>query len=811
MKSLSIISTLGLLTALSMNQAVAQPEIPMREMRGVWLTTVVGLDFPDGVGFDPANQREKIDQLLDQTEAAGLNTVIFQLRGECDAHYISNYEPWSRTLTGAQGAEPLRPWDPFQYTIDECRRRGLEIHGWLNPYRAGLNPFSSYDADHPSRDRPELVVNFNNDYLWLNPGKPETIEYNLDILRDIITRYDIDGLHFDDYFYPYEVNDAGGTPFPDSAEFAQYGNGLSLADWRRKNVDDLVKAIHDLLRETPESEHVRLGISPFGIWRPGSQGGPSGISGFDAYARIYADSRKWIQQGWVDYMMPQIYWGRAADGHRSTTDYDTLHDWWADPVQNPLNRHIVPGTPAYKIGGTDAGVLYTAEHIVNMATYTQGSARSHGNLYFRTENLSVQQLDQLLANGPYQEESIPPYSSWLGLDAPGKPNVFYTGVNYTGFTGRWTPSPGSYPQWYVAAWERNDEWSYDVVPSWQRSIFLSSFPGGTSPEQFAVAAVGRDGAISDFATVELVSAPVAEPAWFPLADFDQRSWNFLTTSGTNRNVDTSADTNSSAESNNRIDPEIAEKGSISRRIAFTWTGSVGRYRLSTFGENPQIDFSKGIGFYCKLFEGELDIALGIRETGGEGAIGSDGGTTGDIERTQSIRISESPNWQYLYFDISREEYTSVTGDGVLDGNTGVLENLWITQVGSGAQSIELYIDDFHQGEPHTPLGEPLRPRYFNSFPSHDSITISWDAVPSRDVASYRVYRGPFEDFEPSEDNMVGEVTSTFFTDNDLTPDTQYFYRFITVDHFGYESFASATVSAQTNQEPGGQSDGYLIY
>ena len=290
---------------------------PKREFRGVWLHTLNG----DYQGMDEARFRSYLCGQLDLFQRAGINAVLFQVRPEADALYRSSYEPWSRFLTGEQGKDP--GFDPMAICIEECHRRFMEFHAWINPYRAQLNRSTRLSPSHPYYAHPEWFFEYDNK-LFFNPGLPECRAYILQVVRDIVSRYDVDGLHVDDYFYPYP---AGGQPVPDEATYRRYGEprGMTLGDWRRYNVNMLVQELQETVHR--EKPYVKFGISPFGIYRnrrSAGEGFGSETNGLQNYDDLYADVLLWLRYGWVDYVIPQLYWEM---GHRAA-DYETLVRWW---------------------------------------------------------------------------------------------------------------------------------------------------------------------------------------------------------------------------------------------------------------------------------------------------------------------------------------------------------------------------------------------------------------------------------------------------------------------------------------------------
>jgi len=294
---------------------MAQSQPPKREFRGAWIQCVNG-QFQ---GMSADKMQKMLVSQLDVLQKAGINAIIFQVRAEADALYQSSYEPWSRFLTGVQGKSPQ--WDPLKWMIDECHKRNMELHAWINPYRAKTKGTRALSPIHPYNKNPKLFVTYA-DQLYFDPGLPENRKYICKIVNDIVSRYDVDAIHMDDYFYPYPNS---GEDFPDQVSFAQYGRGYAnKADWRRDNVNVLIKEIHQTVRAC--KPWVKFGVSPFGIYR-NKKSDPNGsnTNGLQNYDDLYADVLLWVNNGWVDYNIPQIYW---EIGHKAA-DYDTLIRWWA--------------------------------------------------------------------------------------------------------------------------------------------------------------------------------------------------------------------------------------------------------------------------------------------------------------------------------------------------------------------------------------------------------------------------------------------------------------------------------------------------
>ncbi len=305
-----------LLTALLAAVVMAAEAQPKREFRGAWIQCVNG----QWLGMTTEKMQQTLRFQLDELKKTGVNAIIFQVRPECDALYESKLEPWSRFLTGEQGRAPYPYWDPLKWMVDECHKRNMELHAWINPYRAKTKVTSQLASNHVAVRHPERVFAYDGQFI-MNPGMPENREYICNVAGDILRRYDIDGLHIDDYFYPYP---AAGENIPDDTQFARYGNGINnKGDWRRYNVNLFIQQLHDTIIAV--KPWVKFGVSPFGIYRnKRNAANGSDTNGLQNYDDLYADVLLWVNNGWVDYCVPQLYW---QIGNKAA-DYKTLIGWW---------------------------------------------------------------------------------------------------------------------------------------------------------------------------------------------------------------------------------------------------------------------------------------------------------------------------------------------------------------------------------------------------------------------------------------------------------------------------------------------------
>ncbi|MCB9547099.1 MAG: family 10 glycosylhydrolase [Myxococcales bacterium] len=380
-----------------------------RELRGVWIATVFNINFPSRAGLSVEAQRAELAHLLDVAADAHLNTVFFQVRAEGDAFYRSDLEPASRFLTGRQGMDP--GWDPLAEAIEGAHDRGLELHAWLNPYRAAASMGLDHPPTHMARRFPAHAHPYDTG-VWMDPGAPEVQAHTVAVIRDLVTRYDLDGVHFDDYFYPYP----DGTPFPDDATWADYqagGGALARDDWRRDNVNRLVAAVAAAIRDVDPD--VRFGISPFGIYRPGI---PAGIVGLDQYGSIFADPVHWLQAGDVDYLAPQLYW----NGTRPQQDYETLLRWWTSLVAD--GRQIYVGNYLAQLGSAAAWDVAEFERELDISRALR-PAGSLGNIFFHIAPLAENRdgITDTLRARYYPHPAVTPPLAGRGDEAVAPPRV----------------------------------------------------------------------------------------------------------------------------------------------------------------------------------------------------------------------------------------------------------------------------------------------------------------------------------------------------------------------------------------------------
>ena len=403
-----------------------------RELRGVWIASVMNYDWPLSPSLTPQQQRDSLIVLLDLFKDTGFNAVFFQVRPECDALYPSPIEPWSYWLTGAQGTGPSPAYDPLAFAIAETHKRGMELHAWFNPYRAYRQDVSyPRSPGHIVEQHPEWTIRCPDGFYFLNPGRPEVRARITAVVADVARRYPVDGIHFDDYFYPYPEH---SFTKEDSATWAADKRGFpwdSLAYWRRDNVNMMIRQVYDTLQAIKPS--LKFGVSPFGIWKPNV---PTGISGLSSYNDIFCDPIAWLQEQSVDYVVPQLYW--AFGGGQ---DYASLHNWWAEQRND---RHVYTGNADYKI--TLSG--WPAAEITRQIRFNQSSGAVQGSVQFRAYNLRTNDggIVNALTSDVFRYPSVVPVMDWKETTPPETPAGLQIAQN--GGTGRYSltwqaPAPAS--------------------------------------------------------------------------------------------------------------------------------------------------------------------------------------------------------------------------------------------------------------------------------------------------------------------------------------------------------------------------------
>jgi uncharacterized lipoprotein YddW (UPF0748 family) len=494
------------------------PPIVKREFRGAWVTPASDSDWPSRPGLSATQQQAELVRLLDRARAIGLNAIVFHVRLSGDALYATPLAPWSAKLTGRQGAAP--GYDPLAVVVREAHARGLQVHAWFNPFRASLDGGLKPAKNHVTVTHPSWVRRYGRE-RWIDPGVPDARAAVLATIMDVVQRYDIDGVHLDDFFYPYRetrtvyrrvghgrsrrtVSYTRELDFPDAASWQRYGRRKGWRnrdDWRRSNIDDFVKELYTQVHGL--KPWVAVGISPFGIWRPGS---PPGVEGLDAYREIYADARKWLREGWVDYIAPQLYW--TLDGAQNR--FRALDTWWR--TQNPYGRHIWPGLYT---AGTVARVPWAFDEIPRQITILRfaraGTTESQGHIHFRMRSLVSQAgplngaLGDRLQTDSYSAPALVPEMPWLGGRPPAAP---LAALAEPGDDDRpvllLAPGDNTALAWWLVQGRNADgQWWMLLLPSGTQKLTLAD-GGMNAPDVVVVTAIDRVGQASGRTVIHLV-------------------------------------------------------------------------------------------------------------------------------------------------------------------------------------------------------------------------------------------------------------------------------------------------------------------
>tara|TARA_Y100000739_G_C20597128_1_gene460931 strand:+ start:197 stop:1795 length:1599 start_codon:yes stop_codon:yes gene_type:complete len=433
---------------------------PKRELRSAWITTFTNLDWPSTKGLTSLQQKKEFLNIVSDFQNNSINAVIGQIRASSDAFYKSKLSPWSEWLTGQQGEAPDSDFDPLKFMVDECHKRNMEFHAWFNPFRAVSHvKFSSISNDHITRKKPEWFFKYGNT-LYYNPGIPEVRKYICNVVKEVVQNYDIDGVHFDDYFYPYTIK---GEKIPDDKEFNLYSRGCeSKEDWRRDNINLLIQEVAQVIKI--EKKHVKFGVSPLAIWRNHKQD-PKGSftnSGQSSYDNLYCDTKLWIEESWVDYMAPQLYWSTS----NKFANYNHLINWW---TKNEYNRHLYVGHAIYKLD-TQNRHSFETEELIKQVNIARQNGKVNGNIYFRAKAFvsNHQNFQKTISESIYKYPSLIPAMTWIDSISPSKPTKLKAKINEGKISLRWKSPKYNYS---------NDSAAYFVVYRFEEGEIISTkFP-----------------------------------------------------------------------------------------------------------------------------------------------------------------------------------------------------------------------------------------------------------------------------------------------------------------------------------------------
>jgi uncharacterized lipoprotein YddW (UPF0748 family) len=475
--------------------AAKEPPPAPREFRAAWVATVANIDWPSRSGLPVAQQQAEISAILERASALQLNAIVLQVRPGADAIYPSALEPWSEYLTGVQGQPPQPYYDPLAQWVEQAHARGIELHAWINPYRARHSSSKSpLSSTHILNTHPEAVKAYGES-LWMDPAEPAARQQTLNVVADLVRRYDLDGVHIDDYFYPYPIvarqTSASGEEtftdldFPDEPAWQRYlagGANLSRPDWRRLQVNQLIAAMHGQIHAI--KPWVKFGISPFGLGRPERRA--PGIAGFSQFDSLYADAETWLANGWLDYLAPQLYWpiGQPAQA------FPTLLDGWAK--ENVLGRHLWPGLFTSRIDASEKS--WQAQEIVQQIAVTRQHPGASGHIHFSMAALLQNRkgISERLQADSYANPALVPASPWLEGGAPPPPSLRRDGqipprqLRIQAGSGK--------PTQLFAVWKRfGREWRFFVQPAAQNLLDVSADPVLGPVGTVVVSAVDRVG------------------------------------------------------------------------------------------------------------------------------------------------------------------------------------------------------------------------------------------------------------------------------------------------------------------------------
>lgn len=458
------------------------PEVT-REFRAAWIATVANINWPSKNNLTSEQQKAEAIRILDMLQDANFNAVIFQARPSADALYKSDLEPWSYFLTGSAGTPPTPFYDPLEFWIAEAHKRGMELHVWLNPYRAHHTTGGPVTSASMASKMQDETYRLRNGMYWLDPSDSKVQDHVTAVIRDIVKRYNIDAVHIDDYFYPYrEYN--GGKDFPDTRTWNAYqksGGTLSRADWRRGNVNKFIKRIHDEIKT--EKSYVKFGISPFGIWKPGY---PADVTGSSQYDELYADAKLWLNEGWCDYYAPQLYW--KEEGKQR---FSSLLKWWNQ--ENYKKVHLWPGLNTVGIAVNDKPT-----EIANQIRTTRNLLKDNaGTIHYSVDGISKNPAMRNTLKQLYREPALVPASPWIKTKPVLKPEITAKRDNSIVQTDWFSRDADQVRQWVLFT-QYGDTWETEILSAAEKSKTLLLTKNGKNLKSVAVRAVDRLGNESDY-------------------------------------------------------------------------------------------------------------------------------------------------------------------------------------------------------------------------------------------------------------------------------------------------------------------------
>ncbi len=486
LQSLNLLFVCSILFSCTISKQIQKTEksesLPeaQREFRAAWIATVANINWPSKPGLPVAIQKQEALDLLDFLKAHNFNAAVLQVRPQADALYKSDIEPWSYFLTGEQGKAPDPYYDPLEFWVKEAHERGIELHVWLNPYRAHHKDGKAISDQSIVKKHPELVVYLKEGYWWMDPAQKEVQDITNSVVEDLVKRYDIDGIHMDDYFYPYPSYNFN-EDFPDTLSWKAYlksGGKLSRGDWRRDAVNKLVERMYHTIKSI--KPWVKLGISPFGIWRPGY---PASVEGFDQYDQLYADAKLWLNKGWLDYFAPQLYWPI----NKYAQSYPVLLGWWSS--ENTMKRHLWPGISISR----DSSNISINETLHKIMIDRGMQPQSMGVIHWSISSvIKNSRLADTLIKSVYKKQALVPASSWLSNKLPQSPETTIQN-NGQQTTISWIQSNENDIAQYVVYYRYGKKWDYQILNRVLKSATIGNILAGEKLCEVIVTAVDRNG------------------------------------------------------------------------------------------------------------------------------------------------------------------------------------------------------------------------------------------------------------------------------------------------------------------------------
>ncbi|MFT5465878.1 MAG: uncharacterized lipoprotein YddW (UPF0748 family) [Verrucomicrobiales bacterium] len=501
--ALSLSFVVGTAAAAGYKSADTTPDPPQREFRGVWIATVHNIDWPSKATLPIADQKAEMIAILDRAVEMKLNAVVLQIRGECDALYRSKIEPWAPWLTGEMGRDP--GYDPLEFSVRECHKRGIELHAWFNPFRAVNSGHGKSHPDHVTQTHPKAVRQYGKK-LWLEPTLEFSRQRAIDVVRDVLERYDIDGVHIDDYFYPYPFKNKAGKweDFNDYASYQAYretGGELLIGDWRRDAMSGFVEEFYKTVKEIDPT--CKVGVSPFGVYRPGQ---PAQVkTSLDAYESLYADVKKWWHNGWMDYLAPQLYWSTDHE----QLGFGGLYDWWRD--ENKQGRHLWPGIAIYRIQseGEPNRDANDALRQVKISRDNNDVSHGSGHIHYSVKSLMENRanLVEVFKNNIYGSFALPPASPWLSDGLLPKAQLRLVAETDASVVVQWDGDGlENRVRWWLVQTMENGAWTTgQLLPADKTNLAIEG-----APAQIAVTPIGHAGELGSSASL-LKSATAAPP------------------------------------------------------------------------------------------------------------------------------------------------------------------------------------------------------------------------------------------------------------------------------------------------------------